>query len=82
MRPLGGCAPVDQLRDNKGDGNDDDDDDDDVICRESEDHEQQWFWIGLNRRNPTDNNSWKWSDGMAVSNYKKSCAKKPLVTTD
>ncbi|XP_053299336.1 C-type mannose receptor 2 [Pleuronectes platessa] len=31
---------------------------------ESEDHEQHWFWIGLNRRNPIDNGSWKWSDGL------------------
>lgn len=44
-----------------------DDDDDDVARRESEDHEQHWFWIGLNRRNPMDNGSWKWSDGLAVS---------------
>ncbi|XP_029014189.1 C-type mannose receptor 2 [Betta splendens] len=34
---------------------------------ESEDHEQHWFWIGLNRRNPMDNGSWKWSDGLALT---------------
>jgi len=40
---------------------------DELAHRESEDHEQHWFWIGLNRRNPLDNGSWKWSDGLAVS---------------
>ncbi|XP_073350698.1 C-type mannose receptor 2 [Pagrus major] len=34
---------------------------------ESEEHEQHWFWIGLNRRNPMDNGSWKWSDGLAFT---------------
>uniref|UniRef100_A0A8C9TTG1 Mannose receptor C-type 2 n=1 Tax=Scleropages formosus TaxID=113540 RepID=A0A8C9TTG1_SCLFO len=34
---------------------------------ESEDHEQHWFWIGLNRRNPVDKGSWKWSDGLGYS---------------
>uniref|UniRef100_A0A3Q3EI28 Mannose receptor, C-type 2 n=1 Tax=Labrus bergylta TaxID=56723 RepID=A0A3Q3EI28_9LABR len=34
---------------------------------ESEDHEQLWFWIGLNRRNPMDNGSWKWSDGLSLT---------------
>ncbi|XP_061837872.2 C-type mannose receptor 2 isoform X1 [Nerophis lumbriciformis] len=34
---------------------------------ESEDHEQHWFWIGLNRRNPMDDGSWKWSDGLALT---------------
>ncbi|KAJ8344765.1 hypothetical protein SKAU_G00289580 [Synaphobranchus kaupii] len=36
---------------------------------ESEDHEQHWFWIGLNRRNPEDKGSWKWSDGIGVSQH-------------
>ncbi|KAL4659299.1 C-type mannose receptor 2-like [Arapaima gigas] len=33
---------------------------------ESEDQEQHWLWIGLNRRNPVDN-GWKWSDGLGYS---------------
>ncbi|CAL8272872.1 unnamed protein product [Lota lota] len=39
----------------------------DYGCVDSEDHEQHWFWIGLNRRNPIDNGSWKWSDGLAYT---------------
>lgn len=37
--------------------------------RESEPglHEQHWFWIGLNRRDPTGDQSWRWSDGLGVS---------------
>ncbi|XP_030649161.1 C-type mannose receptor 2 [Chanos chanos] len=34
---------------------------------ESEDHEQHWFWIGLNRRNPTGGGGWQWSDGLAYA---------------
>ena len=76
MRPLGGCASLTGGHvvwygddDNDDDDDGDDDDDDDVVHRESED-EQHWFWIGLNRRNPMDNGSWKWSDGVAVSKDK------------
>ncbi|XP_010222777.1 PREDICTED: C-type mannose receptor 2-like [Tinamus guttatus] len=31
---------------------------------ESEIHEQHWFWIGLNRRDPAGDRSWRWSDGL------------------
>ncbi|XP_053309219.1 C-type mannose receptor 2 isoform X2 [Spea bombifrons] len=34
---------------------------------DSEAHEQHWFWIGLNRRNPTGDQSWVWSDGQGYS---------------
>lgn len=74
----------------QSDDSNDDDDDDDVAHRESEDHEQHWFWIGLNRRNPMDNGSWKWSDGLAVSQdnmqpncvqmLSKKCLKHNLLT--
>uniref|UniRef100_A0A8D2LRQ8 C-type mannose receptor 2 n=1 Tax=Varanus komodoensis TaxID=61221 RepID=A0A8D2LRQ8_VARKO len=35
---------------------------------EPEIHEQHWFWIGLNRRNPRAEN-WQWSDGLGFSYY-------------
>lgn len=34
---------------------------------EPEIHEQHWFWIGLNRRDPRGGQSWRWSDGLGFS---------------
>uniref|UniRef100_H3A816 C-type mannose receptor 2 n=1 Tax=Latimeria chalumnae TaxID=7897 RepID=H3A816_LATCH len=34
---------------------------------ESDIHEQHWFWMGLNRRNPGSDSNWKWSDGLAYA---------------
>lgn len=34
---------------------------------EVEGHEQNWFWIGLNRRDPSGDQSWVWSDGQGYS---------------
>ncbi|KAM4622511.1 C-type mannose receptor 2 [Discoglossus pictus] len=30
-------------------------------------HEQHWFWIGLNRRDPSGDRNWVWSDGLGYS---------------
>ncbi|KAF6091969.1 hypothetical protein HJG60_000137 [Phyllostomus discolor] len=30
-------------------------------------HEQHWFWMGLNRRDPSAGQSWRWSDGLGFS---------------
>ncbi|XP_073463770.1 C-type mannose receptor 2 [Aquarana catesbeiana] len=34
---------------------------------EPESQEQHWFWIGLNRRDPSGDQSWVWSDGQGYS---------------
>ncbi|OCT62260.1 C-type mannose receptor 2 isoform X2 [Xenopus laevis] len=34
---------------------------------DSDFHEQHWFWIGLNRRNPSGEQGWVWSDGQGYS---------------
>ncbi|XP_075440470.1 C-type mannose receptor 2 [Ascaphus truei] len=34
---------------------------------DTEIHEQHWFWIGLNRRDPSGDRSWVWSDGLGYS---------------
>ncbi|KAM5307383.1 C-type mannose receptor 2 isoform 2-T2 [Glossophaga mutica] len=34
---------------------------------EPEIHEQHWFWMGLNRRDPSAGQSWRWSDGLGFS---------------
>uniref|UniRef100_A0A8D0H0A0 Mannose receptor C-type 2 n=1 Tax=Sphenodon punctatus TaxID=8508 RepID=A0A8D0H0A0_SPHPU len=37
------------------------------VKSEPEIHEQHWFWIGLNRRDPGAEKSWRWSDGLGFS---------------
>ncbi|XP_057629309.1 C-type mannose receptor 2 isoform X2 [Chionomys nivalis] len=34
---------------------------------EPENHEQHWFWIGLNRQDPREGQNWRWSDGLGFS---------------
>ncbi|XP_069094090.1 C-type mannose receptor 2 isoform X2 [Pleurodeles waltl] len=34
---------------------------------ESDVRDQHWFWIGLNRRDPSSESGWTWSDGLGYS---------------